>query len=197
MRLPPIRVGSLIELPGVAASADVTAASMLERAPTWSGETRIVPSLARIVTGCENACSTRARAGSALRPPIRTPETETPGAISGVGVEAGAAAQASPAAATMAANVLSAATTGTALNQVSRAFSRVSVRPGPYRACPDGGGDLGTRFVLVRGGARSRGRARGRRAHGLGARAARLRGCRGRAGVPRRRVPRPRPVLAR
>ena len=82
--------------------------------------------------GRENACSIRARAGSAVSPPTRTPRPSRPARSSGVGVDAGAAAHAIPAAATMAASVLS---TGTALNQVSSGFfERLRPTRGPYRA---------------------------------------------------------------
>src|SRR3954471_23162008 len=91
-------IGSAILLRGVAASADVTAASTLAPAPKFSGVSVI--GFPRYTTwiGCENAVSIFARAGSDESPPIGMPRTVTPGATNGVGVEAGAAAHAIPAA---------------------------------------------------------------------------------------------------
>src|SRR5689334_23715768 len=110
----------------------------------------------------------RARAGSALRPPTRTPATLTPAGTVRVGVDAGAAAQASPAAANSASRILS---TGRELEQLFRGKSRDSVRPRPYPRQPDGCRNLGTRTVLAHRRARARPGAGGRRGHGGGARA--------------------------
>ena len=91
--------GSAIRLPGVAVSADETAASTFSFASRSAGSivSRRLP--ARIVTGREKAASIRARAGSALRRATLRPATSTPGAIAGMRSEAGAAAAARPAAA--------------------------------------------------------------------------------------------------
>src|SRR3954452_15571888 len=67
------------------------------------------------------AASMRARAGSALRPPTRTPEIATPCGTVRVGVDAGVAVAARPEASTRAAKVLS---TGSELQQFFHVFSR-------------------------------------------------------------------------
>src|SRR3954454_9811084 len=63
----------------------------------------------------------RARAGSALRPPTRTPEIATPCGTVRVGVDAGVAVAARPEAKTSAAKVFS---TGSELQQFFQDFSR-------------------------------------------------------------------------
>src|SRR5580765_3298518 len=70
------------------------------------------------------AASTWARAGSALSPPTRIPPTRTPVGIVRVGVEAGAAAQARPAATAISASVRRTRSTGRKLEQVSPRISR-------------------------------------------------------------------------
>src|SRR4051795_3622394 len=67
------------------------------------------------------AASIRARAGSALRPPTRTPAIATPCGTVRVGVDAGVAVAARPEAKTMAAKVFS---TGSELQQFFQVFSR-------------------------------------------------------------------------
>src|SRR5262249_15018186 len=72
-----------------------------------------------------NAASMRARAGSELSPPTRMPLIETPAGIARVGVDAGAAAHASPAMTTVTASVRRTRCTRRRLEQVSRAISRI------------------------------------------------------------------------
>src|SRR3954471_3566468 len=119
-----------MSLRGVAASAEVTALSTLIAAATCRGEILIVLCRYEISTGRENAASTRCRAGSALKPPTRTPATDTPAGITRVGAAAGAAAHARPAARSRAATVLS---TRGKLNHVPRQSARVGLCGGAPR----------------------------------------------------------------
>ena len=90
-------------------------------APSASGSIRcVLPSVGDRGSGVRTRSRSAARAGSAVSPPTRTPATVTPCGTVRVGVDAGAAAQARPAAATRAASVLS---TGRELEHVSRRFS--------------------------------------------------------------------------
>lgn len=82
--------GNAIRLPGVAANADDTAASTLERAPRLAGDTVVVAPRNSIRSGRPKAASIRARAGTALSPAIGIPATETPAGIRLVGWDAGA-----------------------------------------------------------------------------------------------------------
>src|SRR5438477_13062184 len=139
-----------MRLSGVAASADVTAASTLSPAPSRSGLIQML--WCRNVTRIDrsNAASTRARAGSELSPPTATPLILTPSGIERVGVEAGAAAHARPAAAAIATSVLSKGAHSSKFPGTFRvARSRDSVRRPPYPRQPDGVRNLAARTVLV------------------------------------------------
>src|SRR4051794_1643780 len=96
-----------MRLRGVAASAERTARSTLARVPSSAGGTGIICPREALTTGPATARWTRRSAGCAVRPPRCVPRTVTPGAIACICWDAGAAAQAIPAAATTATAVLS------------------------------------------------------------------------------------------
>src|SRR5581483_9462346 len=141
-------------------------------------------------SGCWNAVSILLRAGSDVRPPTWIPATETPSGMARVGVDAGAAAHARPAAAQSAASVLSTAPNYSTFQGL---FAN-AVRSAPYRR-RHGVRQLADRSLCLRGGPRARPRARRLRDDGVRSRPARLCGHRRSAALPGRGATRARPVL--
>jgi hypothetical protein len=79
-------------------SARLTAASTPALTEKRDGSTVHVRSPCRTTTGCANASTTAARAGSEVSPPTETGPIRTPGAIAGDCRDAGASAAAAAAA---------------------------------------------------------------------------------------------------